>query len=166
VYSFVFFVGNLQYFVGNFHTMSPDTIFQLCSGIAVLGWLILIIASPLILEIDKFLVGIVIAILCIVYLWLIVSSFAFEDIKNFGSLNGVMEIFKDKTLVTAGWVHYLAFDLLTGCWIKRNSARHGIPHLVIIPVLLLTFLLGPVGLFLYLFIRWGKTRRYFATNYN
>lgn len=145
--------------------MTPDSIFQLCSGIAVAGWLILIIGSPFILEIDKFLIGIVIVLFCLVYTWLVVSAFSPDDLKKFGSLDGVMELFRDKTMVTAGWVHYLAFDLLAGCWIKRNSLRHGIPHIVIIPVLVVTFMLGPVGLLLYLFIRTVRTKRYFATNF-
>lgn len=145
--------------------MTPDTIFQLCSGIAILGWLILIIGSPFIMEIDKFLLGVIVVLFCIVYTWLVVSGFSFDKIKNLGSLDGVMELFKDRSLLTAGWIHYLAFDLLIGCWIKRNSLRHGIPHIVIVPVLFVTLMLGPVGLLLYLLIRTIKTKRYFATNF-
>ncbi|HVE60759.1 MAG TPA: ABA4-like family protein, partial [Chitinophagaceae bacterium] len=146
--------------------MSSDSIFQICSTIAMISWLILIIASPFIMEIDKFLIGIVITLLAIVYTWLIVQSFNLSDVKSFGTLNGVMELFQNKTLLTAGWVHYLAFDLMVGIWIKRNSAQHGINHWLIIPCLFFTFMLGPVGLLLYLLIRFVKTRDYFAANYN
>ena len=76
-----------------------------------------------------------------------------------------MSLFTNPALVTAGWVHYLAFDLMTGIWIKRNSLKYGIPHLLVIPCLLLTFMLGPVGLLLYLLIRSLKTKHYFAENY-
>jgi hypothetical protein len=146
--------------------MTPDTIFQLCSGIALFAWLLLIIVSPFWMEIDKFLIGVVVLLFCIIYTWLIVSYFNPADMKKFSSLDGVMSLFQNKTLLTAGWVHYLAFDLLTGAWIKRNSLKHGITHWVIIPVLLLTFMVGPVGLLIYILIRWAKTRRYFATNFN
>lgn len=146
--------------------MTPDTIFQLCSTITMIGWLVLIIASPFNLEIDKFLIGIIITLLAIVYTWLIISSFSPGDMKSFGSLDGVMGLFQNKTLVTAGWVHYLAFDLMTGIWIKRNSVIYGIHHWLIIPCLFFTFMLGPVGLLFYLLIRLIKTRNYFSANYN
>jgi len=77
----------------------------------------------------------------------------------------VMELFQNKTIVTAGWVHYLAFDLMTGAWIKKNSLKYNITHWLIIPCLFLTFMLGPIGLLLYLIIRLFYTRRYFSENF-
>ncbi|HZI54730.1 MAG TPA: ABA4-like family protein [Chitinophagaceae bacterium] len=145
--------------------MTPDTIFQVCNTIAMIGWLLLIIASPFSQGIDRFLIGIVIALFCIVYAWLIFSIFSLADFKSFGSLDGVMGLFQDKTLVTAGWVHYLAFDLFTGIWIKKNSLKYGISHWIIIPCLILTFMLGPLGLLLYLLVRTVKTKQWFAENY-
>lgn len=87
-----------------------------------------------------------------------------DDFKAFGSLEGVMGLFQDKTMLTAGWVHYLAFDLFVGTWISLNARKHGINHWLLIPVLLLTFMLGPVGLLIYLLVRWIRSRRYFADN--
>lgn len=146
--------------------MTPDSIFKICSTIAMISWLVLIIASPFILKIDKFLIGVIITLLSLVYAWLIASSFSPGDIKNFGSLDGVMKLFQNKTMLTAGWVHYLAFDLMVGTWIKRNSMIYGISHWLIIPCLFFTFMLGPVGLLLYLILRFLKTKKYFSTNYN
>ena len=131
----------------------------------MIGWLVLAIASPFMREVDKYLIGIVIVLLAIAYTWLILSYFKPGDIKNFGSLDGVMKLFQSKALVTAGWVHYLAFDLMTGIWIKRNSVKYGIPHWLIIPCLFFTFMLGPVGLLLYLLIRLIKTRNYFSASF-
>ena len=145
--------------------MSPDSVFQTCSTIAMVGWLVLIIISPFWSSFDKFLIGIVITLFAIVYAWLIFQVFRPEDFEKFGSLNGVMELFTNKTAVTAGWVHYLAFDLLTGIWIKKNAQQYGISHLMLIPCLLLTFMLGPIGLLLYLLVRIIKTKQYFASNY-
>jgi heme A synthase len=145
--------------------MSPDSIFQTCSTIAMLGWLVLLIISPFWSSFDKFLIGIIITLFAIVYAWLIFQVFRPEDFEKFGSLNGVMELFTDKTAVTAGWVHYLAFDLLTGIWIKKNAQKYNIHHLILIPCLLLTFMLGPIGLLLYLLVRLIKTKQYFAANY-
>ena len=57
-----------------------------------------------------------------------------------------------------GWVHYLAFDLFVGSWQVRDAQERGIPHLAVVPSLILTFLFGPVGLLLYFIIRLAKTR--------
>ena len=64
-------------------------------------------------------------------------------------------LFGDEALLLAGWVHYLAFDLFVGSWEVRDAQRLGIPHLLVVPCLVLTFLFGPVGLLLYL----GLSRR-------
>ena len=145
--------------------MSPDSIFQTCSTIAMVGWVVLLIISPFWSSFDKFLIGIIITLFAIVYAWLIFQVFIPGDFEKFGSLNGVMDLFTDKTAVTAGWVHYLAFDLLTGIWIKKNALKYNIHDLILIPCLLLTFMLGPIGLLLYLLVRLIKTKQYFAANY-
>ncbi|HEX6849479.1 MAG TPA: ABA4-like family protein [Chitinophagaceae bacterium] len=152
--------------------MSPDSVFQTCSTIAMAGWIVLLIISPFWSGFDKFLIGIVIALFAIVYTGLIFQVFTPGDFvrmdslgEKFGSLNGVMELFTNRTALTAGWVHYLAFDLLTGIWIKKNAQKYNIHHLILIPCLLFTFMLGPIGVLLYLLVRLIKTRQYFAVNY-
>jgi hypothetical protein len=144
--------------------MTAESIFQLCNTIALAGWLILILVSPLWFRTDRLLVGLIITLFAIVYTWLIFSGFKPADMANFRSLEGVMSLFMDKTVVTAGWVHYLAFDLLAGVWIRKNSLYHGINQWLVLPCLLLTFMFGPMGLLLYLVIRWIITKRYFAEN--
>jgi heme A synthase len=145
--------------------MTPDSIFSICNTIALVGWLILIIVSPFWVETDKLLIGIIITLFAIVYAWCISQSFNAGDIEKFSTLDGVMSLFTNKMAVTAGWVHYLAFDLMTGIWIKKNSLKYGIKHWLIIPCLLFTFMLGPVGLLLYFIIRTIITKQYFAANY-
>ena len=145
--------------------MLPDSVFQTCSTIAMVGWIVLLIISSFWSSFDKFLIGIIITLFAIVYAWLIFQVFTPGDFEKFSSLNGVMDLFTDKTAVTAGWVHYLAFDLLTGIWIKKNAQKYNIHHLILIPCLLLTFMLGPIGFLLYLLVRSIKTKQYFAANY-
>jgi hypothetical protein len=57
-------------------------------------------------------------------------------------------------------VHYLAFDLFIGAWEVRDSQRMKIPHLLVVPCLLLTFVFGPVGLLMYLTLRGIRRRRF------
>ncbi|MGB8190857.1 MAG: ABA4-like family protein [Chitinophagaceae bacterium] len=145
--------------------MAPETVFSICSTIAMVGWIILIVL-PGWYAADKFIIGIIITLFALVYAWMLFSDFNFSDAKKFGSLDGVMELFKNQTLVTAGWIHYLAFDLMTGLFIRYNAQKHGISHWLVIPCLLLTFMFGPVGLLLYLLLRWIITKYYFADNFN
>lgn len=141
--------------------MEPEIIFKLCNAIALSGWIILLFISPFWWTADRFIQGVIIVLLAIVYTWLIALSFHPEDMNYFSSLEGVMELFKNKYMVTAGWVHYLAFDLFTGTWIRKDAVKRNISHWQIIPSLLLTFMLGPLGLLSYLGIRWMKTKKYF-----
>ena len=69
-------------------------------------------------------------------------------------------LFQKQELLLAGWVHYLAFDLFIGAWETRDAQRNQIPHLVVIPCLVMTFMLGPIGLLFYLAIRTAKTRAF------
>jgi ABA4-like protein len=145
--------------------MTPDTLFLLSSGIAAIGWATLILISPFWPGFDKFLVGIIIALLALVYTGLNFANFHVSDAAKFGSLDGVAALFQNKALLTAGWVHFLAFDLLTAVWIKKNAVKLGIPHAWILPALVFSCLLGPLGFLLYLLTRWIRTRAWFAKNF-
>ena len=70
----------------------------------------------------------------------------------------LLRLWKKRELLLAGWIHYLCFDLFIGAWEIRDSQRHDIPHLVMIPCLLMTFMLGPIGLLFYFAIRTAKLR--------
>jgi hypothetical protein len=72
---------------------------------------------------------------------------------GFDSLASVEQLFKSRWLLLAGWVHYLAFDLLVGAWQLRTARREGIPHLHLLPCLLATFLFGPAGYLLFQLLR-------------
>jgi hypothetical protein len=76
-----------------------------------------------------------------------------ESDGGFGSLSRVARLFADRWLLLAGWIHYLAFDLFIGGWIVTDSERHHVGPLLRAPCLLLTFVVGPAGLLLYLLVR-------------
>jgi hypothetical protein len=76
-----------------------------------------------------------------------------STISDLTTLAGVMSFFDSKGGATVGWIHYLAFDMLTGLWVARNADRHGYARWVQFPILFFTFMLGPVGLVLYLLLR-------------
>jgi hypothetical protein len=76
---------------------------------------------------------------------------------GFSTLAAVQEPFSNPWLLLAGWVHHLAFDLFIGSRQVRVARRRGIPHGLVLPCLFLTFMFGPVGLLLFLAVRWLRT---------
>ena len=68
-------------------------------------------------------------------------------------------MFQSHGVLVAGWIHYLAFDLFIGAWEVRDAQANRVPHLLVVPCLLLTFMLGPAGLLLYLVLRAALRRR-------
>jgi hypothetical protein len=69
------------------------------------------------------------------------------------SLDGIRELLGTATGAAAAWAHMIAFDLFVGRWAWLDSRDRGVPALVMAPVLLLTVLLAPLGLAVYLAIR-------------
>ena len=78
---------------------------------------------------------------------------------DFNSIAGVRAIFASDAGVTIGWTHYLAFDLFVGLWIARDGDAKNISRLIQAPILLATFMAGPLGLGLWLLLREPAARR-------
>lgn len=140
--------------------MSYSEIFQYCSLLAMLNWLLLIVA-PRWKWTGRIVVGVSITLLAVLYVSFVFQALKLEDMSNFSSLEGVMSLFTNEQAVLVGWIHYLAFDLMTGYYITRDAIKREISHLLVIPCLLLTFMLGPTGLLIYFIIRVIKTKQYF-----
>jgi hypothetical protein len=77
---------------------------------------------------------------------------------GFATLADVASLFSNRWLLLAGWIHYLAFDLLIGHWEVRDAQSRNIPHLLVVPSLALTFLFGPAGWLFYLVLRAVRSR--------
>jgi ABA4-like protein len=136
--------------------MPLETLFSLSGSIAAVGWLMLAVVPR---KPFTQIIAAVIAplLLAAMYLYLIAMHFDGAE-GGFGSLADVALLFQQRELLLAGWIHYLSFDLFIGAWEIRDSQKNGIPHLVMIPCLLMTFMLGPIGLLFYFAIRTAKLR--------
>jgi Domain of unknown function (DUF4281) len=138
--------------------MNQDLIFKACTLLATAGWLGLIFL-PRRPRVRTF-TGIVIpAVIGVLY----VGAFALSlrDAVaggGFGSLDAVALLFQNRWALLAGWIHYLAFDLFVGTWIVRDATERRVLHPLLVPLLVLTFLLGPAGLLGYLLLRRALTR--------
>jgi hypothetical protein len=136
--------------------MDLELFFSMASFLAMAGWLLLVILPKH--HVAQLVSGITIPlVLSAGYLFLIAQHFNGAE-GGFSSLADVRTLFTRDELLLAGWIHYLAFDLFIGAWETRDAQRNGLPHLVVIPCLLMTFLLGPIGLLFYFAIRTAKTK--------
>lgn len=124
-----------------------DAAFSGANLLAVCGWLLLI-ATPR-WRAGQVLAGALIPTLLSLGYFVLIGVYWHEAQGGFSSLDDVAALFASRPLLLAGWVHYLAFDLLIGAWLLRRSQHAGLPHWAMIPVLVLTFLFGPAGYLLY-----------------
>lgn len=136
--------------------MTPESIYSVINAVAALAWLLLAVL-PGARWATALVAGLVVpAGFAVSYLLIVATTFWSAD-GSFATLGGVATLFQNPWLLLAGWLHYLAFDLLIGSWEVRDARKRGIPHLFVVPCLFLTFMFGPVGWLLYRIARWTKT---------
>ncbi|MFG2331970.1 ABA4-like family protein [Streptomyces sp. NPDC048604] len=74
-----------------------------------------------------------------------------------------LDVFRDLAATSNGagavWAQVIAWDLLIGQWMFLQARKSGVPTWVMAPLLILTILLSPVGLPLFLAIRATAQRR-------
>jgi hypothetical protein len=137
--------------------VSPERIFALANAIALLSWLLLA-ALPGRRWVTEGLVGRGVPIL-FAGLYVALMAAALPGARgSFSTLAGVASLFGNPWLLLAGWVHYLAFDLLVGTWEARDAHARGVPRLLLAPCLFLTLMFGPAGWLLYVFVRQGRPK--------
>ena len=132
--------------------MSLDLVFSAANVLVIVGWITLAVLPGRAWVIDVVVAGLIPVLLSVAYAGLIAAFWSGAE-GGFSSLNDVALLFGTRGLLLAGWLHYLAFDLFVGAWEVRTSRTEGIPHLLVIPVLALTFLFGPAGFLLFVVIR-------------
>ena len=131
--------------------MTPERLFSLLNLLALAGWIPLIFL-PKARWATAVMPVVVPALLAVGYVILVILSLPWTE-GGFSSLAQVKALFENPWALLAGWTHYLAFDLFIGGLEVRDAQRRGIPHLLVVPALILTFLFGPAGLLLYLGVR-------------
>ncbi len=130
--------------------MNAETLFFLLNFLAAFGWLLLIITPYSRLTGKLVLRPIIPAILALLYLSLIgIVLQRGVQVLDF-SLMGLAEFATDPWVFVLGWAHVVCFDLMVGVWMATDARRRQIRHRWMIIPYLLTFMLGPIGLLVYL----------------
>jgi hypothetical protein len=78
---------------------------------------------------------------------------------DFTTLAGVQALLSSDGGAVVGWIHYLAFDLFVGMWVARNADKYGFARWIQVPILFFVLMLGPLGLVLYLLLRFTRHNR-------
>lgn len=137
-----------------------ETLFIIINIIAAISWVFLIFFPT-----NRWTFGIIAsggisAILAIFYIYFLFAAITGESTGgDFSSLAGVQLLFQTDFGALTGWAHYLAFDLFIGAFITSNAQKLGLTHWKIVPCLILTFMLGPIGLLAYFIVRAVMTKK-------
>lgn len=135
--------------------MTPEQVFSIANLIATVAWVMLVIL-PRRRWVTGMVTGVVVPMLfAIVYVGIVATTFG-RIPGGFSTLAAVATLFSNPWALLAGWIHYLAFDLLIGTWEAQDARERGLPHLLLVPCLVLTFLFGPAGWLLYMGVRFAR----------
>ena len=136
--------------------MNPDSLFSIANALAASAWLMLALA-PARWSLPRLAAGGAALALAMLYAALLAVFWSAGE-GDFNSLAGVASLFEQRGLLLAGWVHYLAFDLLVGLWEREEAARIGLSRWLLLPCLFLTFMFGPLGWLLFMAVRYYRLR--------
>ena len=137
--------------------MTANEIFALANGLAAVGWVLLAIWPHRRFVTDVVAGRIVPGLFAVAYVAIVLTMFPRAE-GSFSTLAGVSTLFANPWLLLAGWLHYLAFDLLIGAWEARDSIGRRVPRWLLVPCLFLTFMFGPFGWLAYVAVRASRRR--------
>ena len=142
-------------------------IYNLSKIVALAGWAI-IFASLFLkairswgLPVAQFVLPAVLSIMYLMMVW--AGRHDLHLPHSFTDLEGIHDLYQNRSALTASWLHFLAFDMFAGAWMVRDGATRGIPLLLILFCLPFTFIFGPLGLLLYIIIRFATGHRSVAS---
>ena len=93
-----------------------------------------------------------------VYIFILYKSYltGYDFDGNFNLYLGLSELsrlFEDHLYIMIFWTHFIAINLFIGGWIVKDSQKFSINKVLLSIPLIVTYLIGPIGLFLYWIIR-------------
>ena len=121
-------------------------------------WLILIFFPSS--NINKFFVTSILPILLLsgAYIFALYKSYlnTYDFISNFGlylSISNLSNLFSNNLFLILFWIHFVSINLFVGGWMVRDSQKLFINKILVAFPLIITYLIGPLGLFIYWLIR-------------
>ena len=92
------------------------------------------------------------------YIFVLYKSYlnSFDFINNFTlylGIDNLSDLFADKSYLMMFWIHFISVNLFIGGWIVKDSQKLNINKILLTLPLIITYLIGPIGLFFYWFIK-------------
>ena len=81
---------------------------------------------------------------------------SFDFLGNFNlylGLRFIKDLFTDDYYLLMFWIHFVSINLFVGGWIMRDSQKFLINRVILAFPLIMTYLIGPIGIFIYWIIR-------------
>ena len=92
------------------------------------------------------------------YIFVLYKSYliGYDFVGNFSlylSLDELSRLFEDHLYLMLFWIHFIAINLFIGGWIVKDSQKFYINKITVSIPLIITYFIGPIGLFFYWVIR-------------
>ena len=121
-------------------------------------WLILIFFPSS--NLSKFFVTSILPIFLLsgAYIFVLYKSFigSYDFLTNFElylSISNLSNLFSNNLFLMLFWIHFISINLFVGGWIVKDSQKFYINKILVAFPLIITYLVGPLGLFIYWLIR-------------
>ena len=91
-----------------------------------------------------------------VYLFYYFFNSGYDFFENFDLYLGLYylaELFENESFLILFWIHFLTLNLFCGAWIVKDSKKFYISKFIVMFPLLITYFVGPIGIFFYWLIR-------------
>ena len=91
-----------------------------------------------------------------IYLFYYFFSSGYNFLENFNlylSLYDLADLFQNESFLIIFWVHFLSINLFCGSWIVKDSQKSYMSKYLIFFPLVVTYFLGPIGIFSYWILR-------------
>jgi hypothetical protein len=97
-------------------------------------------------------------LLCLAYCFVLYKSYlnSYNFLGNFNLYLGidyVTTLFGDNLYLSLFWIHFVSINLFVGGWILKDSQKYFVNKYLLALPLIITYLIGPVGLFVYWIIK-------------
>jgi hypothetical protein len=135
--------------------MEASIIFSLSNSFVIFGWILLLL-FPNWKYTSNIVLYVVVLILALIYTAIILATIQHFDVSSFSTLSNIKTLFQNDFALTAGWIHYLAFDLFVGHYIVNEAKKLSFARWQYTLCLPFTFIFGPIGLLMFVTFKWLK----------
>jgi len=89
------------------------------------------------------------------YIFVLYKSYlnSYDFVSNFElylSISNLSTLFSNELFLMLFWIHFISINLFVGGWIVRDSQKFSINKILVGIPLIVTYLIGPLGIFLLL----------------